>query len=50
MLLDALSTAEILMLHERAFAALDPIGKQRIIETARAHGWDRTWETELRAA
>jgi hypothetical protein len=50
MQLDALSTAQILRLHERAFGALDPIGRQRIIETARTHGWDRTWETELLAA
>ena len=48
--LDAVPTAELLRLHERAFGALDPVGKRRMLATASAHGWDRDWDTEDLAA
>jgi hypothetical protein len=48
--LDSVSTRELLRLHEREFAPLDPAGKRRILAVAREHGWDRSWETDRLAA
>jgi hypothetical protein len=47
---DSIPTSDLLRLHERAFAALDPAGKRRILALARQHGWDRSWETDALAA
>ena len=44
--LEATPTIELLRLHERAFGPLDPVGKRRMVDTARTHGWDRTWDTD----
>jgi hypothetical protein len=37
----ALTTEQLLVLHERHFAPLDRKGKRRIIDSARRNGWDR---------
>ena len=47
---DHIPTAELLRWHERVFAPLDPVGKRRLLATARAHGWDRSWESDALAA
>ena len=47
---DSIPTAQLLRLHEREFAPLDPVGKRRILALARVHGWDRSWETDRIAA
>lgn len=39
-----LETIEVLALHERVFAPLDPLAKKRIAQAARANGWDRSWD------
>jgi len=36
-------TEHLLIVYERLFGPLELKSKQRIIETARTHGWDRTW-------
>ena len=41
---EELKTIEILALHERVFAPLDPRAKKRIAQTASINGWDRTWD------
>lgn len=38
------STEHLLIVYERLFAPLEARSKQRILEAARARGWDRTWE------
>jgi hypothetical protein len=48
--LETLPTTEILRLHERAFGPLDPVGKSRILATAREHGWDRSFDMDGLAA
>ena len=50
MALEALPTSDLLRLHEREFAPLDPVGKRRILTVAREHGWDRSWEMDGLAA
>jgi len=37
-------TEHLLIVYERLFGDLEPQTKQRMLETARAHGWDRTWD------
>lgn len=37
--LEALTTHELLPLHERLFGALDPKARTRILQTSRALGW-----------
>jgi hypothetical protein len=37
----ALTTEQLLALHERHFAPLDRKGKRRILDSARRNGWDR---------
>ena len=44
--LDSIPTPDLLSLHEREFAPLDPVGKRRMLATARDHGWDRSWERD----
>lgn len=41
---EILTTEQLLELHERHFAPLDPKSKQRIVGGARTRGWDRTWD------
>jgi hypothetical protein len=41
--LETLTTRQILAIYERIFGALDPVTRERINETARGNGWDRTW-------
>jgi hypothetical protein len=48
--LESISTPDLLRLLEREFGPLDPVGKRRMLATARAHGWDRTWEIDGLAA
>jgi len=48
--LEDIKTTEILALHERVFARLDPLAKKRIAHTASANGWDRTWDDAPYAA
>ena len=43
---DALSTEQLLALHERHFGLLDRQSKRRIVQTARTHGWDRSWDVD----
>jgi hypothetical protein len=47
---DLIPTPELLRLHERIFGPLDPVGKRRLLEIARTHGWDRSWESDALAA
>ena len=47
--LEALTTEQIVVIHERIFGRLEPVAKQRIIQTARMHGWDRDWSDDLAA-
>ena len=48
---ESLSTDEVLRLYESVFAPLDPRGRRRLLERARLHGWDRTFQdTYVRAA
>jgi hypothetical protein len=47
---EALSTHQLLGLHERHFGPLDGKSKLRMLNTARRHGWDRSWEMESLAA
>ena len=47
---DLIPTPELLRLHERVFAPLDPVGRRRLLETARTNGWDRAWESDALAA
>jgi hypothetical protein len=37
-------TEHLLMVYERLFGCLEAKSRQRIIETARLHGRDRTWQ------
>jgi hypothetical protein len=37
-------TEDVLLAYERLFGRLPRQSKQRIIATARASGWDRTWD------
>lgn len=48
--LQDLKTTEILALHERVFAPLDPLARERIAQAASANGWDRTWDDAPYAA
>lgn len=48
--LEALTTEQLLVLHERHFGPLDRRSKERIVDGARMHGWDRTWEMDGLAA
>jgi hypothetical protein len=48
--IDALSTKQLIALHERHFGPLEQRSKERIIAGARMRGWDRTWETDRKAA
>lgn len=43
------STEHLLIVYERLFAPLEPKSKQRILASARMHGWDRTWEDRAAA-
>jgi hypothetical protein len=45
-----LKTVDILALHEKVFAPLDPRAKRRIAHTASVNGWDRTWDDDIPAA
>ena len=48
---ESLSTDEVLRLYESVYAPLDPRGRRRLLERARLHGWDRTFQdTYVRAA
>ena len=47
---DGLSTEQIIALHERHFGPLDPRARERIVDSARMNGWDRTWEMDGLAA
>jgi len=49
-IVETLTTPHLLMLHERTFGPLDPVAKRRMIETARTHGWDRSWDVDRLAA
>ena len=40
---EAMTTHELLALHERLFGALDPKARTRILETTRARGWADGW-------
>lgn len=48
--LEDLKTIEILTLHERVFAPLDPLAKRRLAHAASINGWDRTWDDAPYAA
>jgi hypothetical protein len=41
--LDLWRTEDVVVAYERLFGRLPRQSKQRIIATARASGWDRTW-------
>ena len=48
---DLWTTEQLLAVYEKAFGQLEPRARRRIVETAREHGWDRTWDDlELIAA
>ncbi|HEY7648219.1 MAG TPA: hypothetical protein VID04_04375 [Methylomirabilota bacterium] len=47
---EALSTHELLALHERHFGALDPKARTRILEATRARGWTDGWPAQERLA
>jgi len=48
---ESLSTDEVLRIYESVFTPLEARGRRRILERARLHGWDRTFqETYVRAA
>lgn len=47
---ESLSTAQLLALHERYFGFLHPKSKERILEAALRHGWDRSWDDAPLAA
>ncbi len=47
---EALTTSQLLALHERHFGPLDGRSKERMLDGARMHGWDRTWEMDGLAA
>ena len=40
---ESLTTEQVLLLHERHFGRLDARTKERIVDGARMHGWDRGW-------
>ena len=42
--LETLRTEQLQALHERHFGALHAETKRRMLETARSHGWDRSWD------
>lgn len=42
-------TEHLLVAYERLFGFLEPQTKRRIIQTARTHGWDRTWNESAAA-
>jgi hypothetical protein len=44
--IETITTGELLDLHERHFAPLDPLGKRRIADAAILRGWDREWVAE----
>jgi hypothetical protein len=48
--IDALSTEQLIALHERHFGPLEQRSKERIVDSARLRGWDRTWEMDGLAA
>ena len=41
--LEGSTTEEVLRMYERVIGPLAPQSKQRIVKTARLHGWDRSW-------
>lgn len=41
---EALTTRQVLALHERLFGPLDRLAKRRLTERAQSHGWDRSWD------
>jgi hypothetical protein len=47
---EQLSTDELLTLHERLCAPLDPAARTRIADAAAQRGWDRTWGLDQLAA
>ena len=48
--LESLTTEQVLSLHERHFGPLDARAKERIVDGARMHGWDRSWGLDGLAA
>jgi hypothetical protein len=38
---EALTTDQVLRVHEKLFGPLEARGRRRILERARLHGWDR---------
>jgi hypothetical protein len=48
-LIETLTTEQLLAVHERLFAPLDPVGRARMLATARVSGWDRDWDDRLAA-
>lgn len=47
---ESLTTEQVLVLHERHFGRLDTRTKERIVDGARMHGWDRGWGLDGLAA
>ena len=47
---ESLTTEQVLSLHERHFGPLDARAKERIVDDARMHGWDRSWGLDGLAA
>jgi len=47
---EQLSTEELLTLHERLCAPLDPAARTRIVDAAARRGWDRGWGLDGLAA
>jgi hypothetical protein len=47
---EALTTRQILALHEQLFAPLDRLAKRRLTERARSNGWDRSWDDLFQVA
>ncbi|MBI1733907.1 MAG: hypothetical protein HYR51_01925 [Candidatus Rokubacteria bacterium] len=47
---ESLTTEQVLSLHERHFGPLDERAKERMVDGARMHGWDRTWGLDGLAA
>lgn len=47
---EALTTRQVLALHEQLFAPLDRLAKRRLTERARTNGWDRSWDNLFQVA
>jgi hypothetical protein len=47
---EQLSTEELLTLHERLCAPLDPAARTRIVDAAARRGWDGGWSMDGLAA